>query len=330
MTAVSQVAAAFGMPSGSTTPITVIRRRPVGSTGISVHPIALSGSTFGWSVSSDAANAILDNYVEGGGNFIQTADHYAGGASERMIGEWMRIRGNRDDIVVASTIGRAGEGATTAADLVRAADASLQRLGTDRLDLLNLHGVREDVSVHESLAAAERLISAGKARAVVANDFSPERLLSARIAAAHLEAPLFVAVHMTYNLVQRASFESRASVLAAAQRLQVMPKHALANGFLTGVYRRRDQGARSQRAALALRFLDKRGQRILAALDRVVADTGEESATIALAWLLSKSVVLAPVVSAGSPKQVRSLQRAVDSPLSREHVLLLDRASDPR
>lgn len=300
-----------------------------GQTRLHVSPLALFGSTFGWSVQEAAAYAIMDRFVQGGGNLIQSADHHAGGHSERMIGRWLRSRGNRDQLVLSATVGRAEGVPPTTAGLTAAVDASLHRLGTDRVDLLVLHGAGGDAALDTLLAAAEAIVAAGKARLVAGGDVTGVQLLQARIAAGMIGAPLLAAVQQTYNLLQRQPLESEFGRLLEVQSLALMPKHALANGYLTGLYSERDRALRSERGIIAHRHHDRRGARILRLVEQIAASYGAEPASVAIAWLLSRPQVVAPVVSAGSERHVDALLAGSRLQLVPDHIHQLDAVSGP-
>ncbi|WP_454704362.1 aldo/keto reductase [Schumannella luteola] len=311
-------------------PIRVIpRRRTIGSSDLDVFPLAMSGNVFGWTADDRATNAILDAYVEQGGNFVDTADSYAAGRSETMIGNWMRSRRNRQDIVVATKVGKSADNpGLRARVLTRAVHASLQRLGTDRIDLLYLHIDDESVEFEETLLAVDELIRAGKVRYFGGSDHTGNRLIEARIASAMLGVAPMVALQNHYNLVHRTEYEGDLAHVAAQQRLGVMPRFALASGFLTGKYRQKSDLARNDRGGEVAKLLTRRGLRILAALDSVAAAQNADVATVALAWLLTKPNVVAPVASASSADQVAALTAAASLQLTRHQVTDLDRASE--
>ncbi|MCD2443782.1 aldo/keto reductase [Agromyces sp. SYSU K20354] len=308
-------------------PITVPQRVTIGDTGLSGHPLALGGSTFGWTVDAEAAFAVLDRYAGTGGAILDTADSFAAGRSESIIGQWMASRGTRDRMVVSTRVGRHPEHrALGAVDLVSAVDDSLRRLGIDRIDLLCFHDDDVEVPLEERLGAVDALIAAGKVRAIGASDFSPERLIEARVLAAN-GLPRFEALTTRYNLLDRRPFEGAPELVAHAQGLSVLPYFALANGFLAGGVRRRSDARHDARGARQAAHLGRRGHRVLAALDAVAFAHGVQPATIALAWLLAKPTVAAPVVSATRPEQVEALMAAADVELQRSELVELDRAS---
>jgi aryl-alcohol dehydrogenase-like predicted oxidoreductase len=308
-------------------PITVPRRVAIGATGIEVHPLALGGSTFGWTMGAEEAAAVLDRFAGTGGDLIDTADSYAAGRSESIIGRWMASRGTRDRMRVMTKVGRHPDHRGLAPESINGAvDDSLVRLGTDRIDLLFFHGDDPAVPLEESLGAVDALITAGKVRAIGASDFSPDRLIEARVLAAN-GLPRFEALTTRYNLMERRRFEGAPELVAHAQALPVLPYFALANGFLGGAVRRRADIRRDARGVRQARHLSRRGIRVLAVLDEIASRHGVQPATIALAWLLARPTVLAPVVSASRPEQVDMLVAAASVALARSEIVDLDRVS---
>ncbi len=304
------------------------RARKVGGSELSVFPIAMSGNVFGWTADDATTNAILDRYREHGGNFIDTADSYAAGRSETMIGNWMRSRRNREDIVIATKVGKSADNpGLRARVLTRAVHASLVRLGVAHIDLLYLHIDDTTVEFEETLLAVDELIRAGKVRYFGGSDHTGNRLIEARIASAQLGVAPMVALQKHYNLVHRREYEGDLAHVAAQQGLGVMPRFALASGFLTGKYRQKSDLPKSERGSRVAAYLNRRGFRILAALDTVAAAHGTPVASVALAWLLSKPNVVAPVVSASSAQQVPDLMASVTLQLTRHQVADLDRVS---
>lgn len=307
--------------------VTPMRRR-VGASDLVVYPVALSGNVFGWTADDAASVAILDEYRERGGNFIDTADAYAAGRSETMVGNWMRARHNRADIVVATKVGKSADNpGLKARVLTRAVHASLERLGTSHIDLLYLHIDDVDVAFEETLLAVDELIRAGKVRYFGGSDHTGNRLIEARIASAQLGVAPMVALQNHYNLINRREYEGDLAHVAVQQRLGVMPRFALASGFLSGKYRHKSDLATNSRGADVARMLNRRGLRILAALDVVAREHESSVAAVALAWLLTKPNVVAPVVSAREVSQVSDLTDSVLLQLSRSQVAELDRVS---
>ena len=302
-------------------------RRTIGDTDLTVHPLALGCSVFGWTTDGDTAMAILDRHYELGGNFLDTADSYAAGRSEVVIGSWMRTRGLRDDIVISTKIGRNRDNpGLSPRSIVGAVHASLERLGTDHIDLLHFHYDDLDVPLEESLGAMETLIRSGTVRHLAASNFTAERLMEARVLAAN-GLPRFVAVETPYNLMNRVSFESALALVTHAQAIAVMPYFALAHGFLTGKYHSKSDLTDTVRAGRASAYLNRTGLKVLATVERIADDHGVAPSTIALAWLLARSDVVAPVASASRPEHVDALVAAASVKLGRADMVDLDKVS---
>jgi aryl-alcohol dehydrogenase-like predicted oxidoreductase len=279
----------------------------LGRTGLDVFSICLGGNVFGWTADEQESFAVLDAYVEAGGNFVDTANSYMvkGGESETVIGRWMRERGNRDDIVLATKVG-GGKGATRnlRPDNVKAqCEASLERLQTDRIDVYYAHFDDEETPLEDSLRAFDALVQAGKVRHVAASNYSPERLTRALELQRGKGLAEFTVLQPHYNLVER-DFERTLLPVADAWALAVCPYFALAKGFLTGKYRPGGKEVESKRAEGARVYLERGGEAVLEALDEVAADHGVEPAAIAVAWLLAHPRVVAPIASARTPEQL--------------------------
>jgi len=308
-------------------PITVPMRTSLGDTGIATHPLALGGSTFGWTLGSDEAFEVLDRFAGTGGDLIDTADSYAGGRSESIIGSWLASRRARDRMRIVTKVGRHPDHPGLAPDEIRAAvEGSLARLGTDRIDVLFFHGDDPAIPLEESLGAVGALVAEGKVLSVGASDFPPERLIEARVLAAN-GLPRFELLTTRYSLMERRPFEGATELVAHAQGLGVLPYFALANGFLGGQVRRRSEVRRDARGERLARHLGRRGHRVLTALDEIAFAHGVQPASIALAWLLAKPTVVAPVASATRPDQVEALMAAASVDLHRSELVELDRAS---
>ncbi len=306
------------------------RNRAIGSTGLSVFPVAISGKMFGWKADDATTDAILDGY-SAHGNLIDTADSYSSGRSELMIGNWMRSRRRRDEMVVATKVGKSAENPGADARTITASvEASLRRLRTDRIDLLFLHVDDPDVPFEQTLLAVDELIRAGKALAFGAADHTGNRLFEARIASAQLGVEPIAALQTPYNLMERRDYEGDLEHIVERMGIAVMPRFALASGFLSGRYRGRADFAEADRGAEVAKYSTRTGAKVLAALDEVAAAHDAAVSTIALAWLLSKPNVVAPVVSASSPEQVFDLVAAPEIRLTRHELTHLDRASEPR
>jgi len=304
------------------------RHRQIGSSELSVFPLAMSGNVFGWTTDGAASSSILDAYVAQGGNFIDTADSYAAGRSETIIGNWMRSRRNRDQLVIATKVGKSADNpGLKARVLTRAVHASLERLQLDRVDLLYLHIDDPSVEFEETLLAVDELIRAGSVRYFGGSDHTGNRLIEARIASAQLGVAPMVALQNHYNLMHRDEYEGDLARVAIAQGLGVMPRFALASGFLTGKYRQRSDFQKNERGGAVAKMLTRPGLRILASLDRIAAVHEASVASVALAWLLTKRNVVAPVVSASSAEQVEELTLSTRLQLTRQQVAELDRVS---
>lgn len=306
-------------------------RRRIGLSDLRVFPLAISGKVFGWKTDDVTTEAILDSYAAHGGNFVDTADSYSSGRSELMIGNWMRSRRNRDDIVIATKVGKSAEHPGVRARAITAAvDDSLRRLRTDRIELLYLHIDDPEVSFEETLLAVDELIRAGKVIAFGGSDHTGNRIFEARIASAQLGVAPMVALQNLYNLVERRDYEGDLEHIADRVGLGVMPRFALASGFLSGRYRTKADLPRGPHGSELAKYFNRRGLKVLAALDEVASARDASMATIALAWLLSKPNVVAPVASARHPDQVFDLIAAPTIRLTRHELTLLDRASEPR
>lgn len=304
-------------------------RRRIGTSELRVFPLALSGNVFGWTAGAAESERVLDAYVGYGGNFVDTADSYAAGRSEIILGNWFRSRRNRDDIVLATKIGKSAEHPGLSLRAVQdAVHASLQRLRTDRIDLLSLHIDDTSVEFEETLLAVDELIRAGKVRYFGASHHTGDRLIQARIASAQLGVAPMVSLQNQYHLMFRKEYEQGLATVAADLRMSVLPRFALASGFLAGKYRSKSDLDRSRRKSHIAAYFTRTGMRVLTALDAVAEQHDATPATIALAWLLAKPNVVAPVVSASSAEQVIDLVAAADVRLTRSQVAALDRASE--
>ncbi len=311
-------------------------RVTLGPSDLSVSPLSLGGNVFGWTADEAQSFAVLDAYAAAGGNFVDTADVYSawapgnsGGESETVIGNWLRSRGNREQIVIATKAGMAPGLDNLRRDTVRrAVDGSLRRLGVERIDLFYTHRDDPDTPVEEIVTTLDELVREGKVREVAASNIGAERLAASLEFAAREGLARYVAVQPHYNLVSRDTYEGPLAETAAAHGLSAVPYYALASGFLTGKYR---PGAQvdSARAQGAGRYLDEpRGLRVLAALDEVAAAHGVEVATAALAWLASRPTVAAPLASARTVEQLPPLLAALTLRLTEVELKLLDGASD--
>ena len=308
-------------------PVGAAVRVPLGETGLDVFPLILGGAEFGWNVDLEVSHGILDRYHELGGNVVHTADSHASGRSEHIIGQWLATRRLRDDIVVATRVGAHGDNPGLGpVNLVRAVEASLRRLSTDRIDVLYLDGAADTgTALDDTLATAEWLVDSGKVRALGAYGFTPERLVEARILSS-AGYPRLMVLDAPYNILRRGDFEGDLRLVAGAQGMAVTPSHALQHGFLSGRHRSRSRAGLGVRGSQLVASLNRRGNRVLRALDAVALEIGVPDAAIAVAWLLAQKTVVAPIVSAYAPHHVEELVQGVGVPLSRAQLSELARA----
>ncbi|RKE20133.1 aldo/keto reductase [Streptomyces sp. TLI_171] len=310
-------------------------RVTLGPSDLAVSPLSLGGNVFGWTADEAQSFAVLDAYAAAGGNFVDTADTYSswvpgnsGGESETVIGNWLRSRGNREQLLIATKVGMApGLDNLKRDTLRRGVEASLRRLGVERIDLFYTHRDDLDTPVEEIVTALDELVREGKVREVAASNIGPERLAAALEFAAREGLASYVAVQPHYNLVSRDTYEGPLADVVAAHGLSAVPYYALASGFLTGKYRP-GAAVASARAQGAGRHLDSpRGPRVLAALDEVAAAHGAEVAAVALAWLAAQPTVAAPLASARTVEQLPPLLAAAALRLTDAELKLLDAAS---
>ncbi len=312
-------------------------RRKLGRSTLSIAPIVLGGNVFGWSADEKTSFALLDAFVDAGFNAIDTADAYSrwvpghqGGESESIIGRWLKARGRRDDVLIFTKVGSdMGSGTTLKGDYVlRAAEDSLRRLQTDHIDLYQTHFDDLDTPVEETLQAYAKLISQGKVRVIGASNVSPARLRESLETSRRLGIPRYECLQPNYNLYDRAGYERDYEALCIEEQLGVINYYALASGFLTGKYRsRQDLSKSAARGGGVARYLNPRGLRILDALDAVAARHDATPAQIALAWLLARPSITAPIVSATNLTQLAELLKAPQIRLSDEDLAALNEAS---
>ena len=310
-----------------------VEKRPLGLSGIEVATLALGGNVFGWTADETTSFDILDTFVAEGGNMVDSADVYSawvpghqGGESEAVIGNWLkRDPANRNQVVIATKVGFFDGLAPE--KIAAACDASLRRLGIETIDLYYHHKDDPNVPLAESLGATEALVRAGKVRAIGLSQYSAERLDEAmRTAEANgLARPC--ALQTWYNMVERPKLEGELRDTALAHGMGIVPFYGLANGFLTGKYRSKDDLEKSVRGLRNVEYLEGRGMRVLEALDRVAAETGAALATIALAWTIAQPGVTSTLASATSVDQLRQSIAAMHLHLTPEQLALLDEAS---
>ncbi|NHC12879.1 aldo/keto reductase [Motilibacter deserti] len=298
------------------------------TTDLDVFGLCLGGNVFGWTADEQASFAVLDAYAAAGGNFVDTADVYSewapgnsGGESEQILGDWMRTRGNREQVVVATKVAKlSGLRGLAPETIAKAADESLARLGTEHIDLYYAHEDDPSVPVEDILGAFAELVRAGKVRHIAASNFTAPRLAEFLAAADREGLPRFVALQNAYNLVNRDEYPTALQELVQREQLGFLPYYGLASGFLTGKYR---PGARvdSVRSGGAAAYLDDpRSPALLAALDELAAAHGTSVAAVALAWLRAQPGVVAPIASARTPEQLADVLPAAALELSADEL----------
>lgn len=313
-----------------------MEKRKIKNTDLEVAPINFGGNVFGWTLDEKQSFDILDRFTEAGFNFIDTADTYSwwvngrGGQSEEIIGKWMKSRNNRNNIVLATKVGsetREHGYDISKKHILKSVDESLQRLQTDHIDLYYTHFDDQITPVEETLSAYDEIIKAGKVRYIAASNLSPERLKASFEASEKHNLPKYVALQPHYNLLEREGFEKNYAPLVEQFDLSVFPYWSLAAGFLTGKYRTEEDLTKSARGEGVRKYLNPKGLEVLQALDQVSEKHHSNQGTVALAWLLSNSLVTAPIVSATSSSQLETLFNAPKLILDQEDIDLLNKAS---
>jgi len=314
-----------------------MKRRPLGSSGIEVAPLAFGANVFGWTVDEPTAGVLLDAFVDHGFNLVDTADVYSkwapgnsGGESEAAIGRWLKRSGKRDRVVIATKVGMEmpGIGKGLSPRRIRdAVEASLKRLQVERIDLYQAHAEDPETPVEETLEAFDALVREGKVRAIGASNYAAPSLEAARAASTRRGLARYETLQPRYNLYTRAEFEEKLAPLCVREAIGVIPYYGLASGFLTGKYRSEADLAQSPRGAAVKQYLDERGMRILSALDEVARELRAKPAQVALAWLMGRPAISAPIASATTLAQLRELMAAADLALDAAMRERLDRAS---
>lgn len=312
----------------------MIRRR-LGRSALETAPIAFGGNVFGWTVNEPASFALLDAFVDAGFNLIDTADGYSawvpgnqGGESETIIGKWLARSGKRDKVLIATKVAKlARRPGLSAANIALAAEDSLRRLQVDTIDLYQSHQDDPATPIEETLGAYARLIEQGKVRAIGASNFSAARLGESLAIAKKYNLPRYESLQPEYNLVSRAGYEPELEALVRREEIGVISYYGLAGGFLTGKYRSEADLANSARGQGVRKYLDARGLRIVAALDEVAARHRATPAQVALAWLIARPSITAPIASATSVRQLQEILAAVRIELAVEDIAQLDQVS---
>jgi len=311
-----------------------MEKRRLGRSDLMVSPLCLGGNVFGWTADEATSFKVLDAYVDAGLNFIDTADVYStwvpghkGGESATIIGKWMKARGDRDKLVIATKVGSEmgpDQKGLSKAYIRSAVEASLRRLQTDYIDLYQSHRDDPDTPQQETLAAYQDLIRDGKVRAIGASNFTAARLTEALDISAQHGLPRYESLQPKYNLSDRAEYEAELEPLCRREEIGVIPYYGLASGFLTGKYRSEADFGKSVRGGRMAAYLDDRGRRILAALDEVSARRNGTPAQIALAWLMARPGLTAPIASATSVEQIQDLVQATKVQLTDDDIRDLD------
>jgi aryl-alcohol dehydrogenase-like predicted oxidoreductase len=312
--------------------------RTLGRSALKVSPLCFGGNVFGWTADEKTSFSLLDAWLDAGFNFVDTADVYSrwvpghtGGESETVIGRWLKQGGRRDRVVIATKVGMdMGEGriGLKPQRIREAVEQSLRRLQVDCIDLYQAHKDDESTPMEETLDTFAALIRAGKVRAIGASNFSAARLAQALEVSKSRGLPRYESLQPLYNLYDRAEFEAELQPLCVREQVSVINYYALASGFLTGKYRSQEDAAKSARGGMVVKkYLNERGQRILAALDAAAKATGCKPGQVAIAWLLAQPGVTAPIASATSLPQLQELAQAAQLKLDPAIVDSLNRAS---
>ena len=305
----------------------------LGTTDLDVYGLCLGGNVFGWTADEDDSFAVLDAYAAAGGNFIDTADVYGarvnqeGGVSEALLGRWFAARGNRSSIVLATKVAKKSSRlGLSAANIAAAAEESLQRLGTDYIDLYYAHEDDPTVPLAETLGAFDSLVRSGKVRYIAASNYTAPRLAEALAVSEREGFARYSALQNHYNLLERAEYETETAPYLVEQSIPSLPYFGLARGFLAGKYR---PGVEidSARAGGVTRYRSEHGYGVLAVLDEIASTHAVPVAAVSLAWLAAQPTVAAPIASARTLEQLTELLPSVDLRLSADELEALNKAS---
>jgi aryl-alcohol dehydrogenase-like predicted oxidoreductase len=310
--------------------------RQLGRSGLSIAPIAFGGNVFGWSVDEQRTFQLLDAFVDAGFNLIDTADVYSawvpgnrGGESETLIGKWLKRSGKRDKVLIATKVAKWVEhSGLSPININEAVEGSLKRLQTDHIDLYQAHEDDATVPLSETLGAFGRLIEAGKVRAIGASNYNADRLAEALKVSREHNLPRYESLQPEYNLVSRAGYEKELEPLIRQEGIGVINYYALASGFLSGKYHSEaDLSKSSARGGSVKKYLTPQGMKVLAALDDIAATHKATPAQVALAWLIARPGITAPIASATSVEQLQEILGAASVSLSSSEIAALDDAS---
>ncbi|HYG48358.1 MAG TPA: aldo/keto reductase [Allosphingosinicella sp.] len=312
-------------------------RRRLGRSGMETPRLVLGGNVLGWTATGAEAFRILDRFLDAGGTMIDTADVYSvwapghqGGESETLIGEWLKRRGSREGVQIATKVGmlhRHGGGRLEPWRIARAAEASLRRLGVETIDLYYAHRDDPDTPMEEVLEAFGRLVREGKVRTLGASNFTAERLGEALAVSERLGLARYEVLQNEYHLLARAELEQALQPLCLAEQVGILPYYGLASGYLTGKYRSEADYGKSVRGDRMAKYVEGRGPAVLAVLDEIGAETGATPAQIALAWVAAQPGVAAPIASARTPEQLEELLGAMSLELDPAQLERLDEVS---
>ena len=315
-------------------------KREIGRSGIKVHPFAFGGNVFGWTIDEKESFKILDGFVDAGFDLIDTADVYAtwahhgkGGQSENIIGNWLKISGKREKVVIATKVGKPmGEGKTGLSRkyITQAVEDSLKRLQTDYIDLYQSHADDKNTSLLETIETFTDLIKQGKVRAIGASNYDGLRFKEALQVSRDHGLAAYQCLQPEYNLYSREYYEAELEPVCRERNIGVISYYSLASGFLTGKYRSENDLSKSSRGQGVKKFMNPRGFKILAALDKVAAEYKVTPATIALAWVMARPGITAPIASATTVRQLEELTKAVEIKLGSDAIDLLNSASTYR
>lgn len=315
-----------------------MQKRQLGNTGIEVAPLAFGGNVFGWTIDEPTSFKILDAFTGAGFNLIDTADSYSrwapgnkGGESETIIGSWMKKRGNRNNVIIATKLGSDmgdGKKGLSRKYVFAAVEDSLKRLQTDHIDLYQSHFDDLATPVEETMGAFAELIQQGKVRAVGASNLSIERLKASVEYSEKNNLPRYETLQPLYNLYDREKFEKEYQSFCKEKNISVINYYSLASGFLTGKYRSENDLNKSARGGDVKKYLTERGLKILDALDKVSAEYNTTPASVAIAWLLTRETIAAPIASATKIEQLNDLVKAIDIQLNKDAIEKLNRASE--
>jgi aryl-alcohol dehydrogenase-like predicted oxidoreductase len=316
-----------------------MERHKLQHSGLDVSPLCFGGSVFGWTIDEATSFTLLSHFIEAGGNFIDTADAYCiwvsgsqGGESETIIGKWLKQHANRDRVVIATKVG-SDMGPAKGAGLSRkyilqAIEDSLRRLQTDYIDLYQSHFDDEDTPMEETLEAYSELIRQGKVRAIGASNYTASRFKQALQVSQQCGYSQFATLQPLYNLYDRADYEQELEQVCREQEIGVISYYSLASGFLSGKYRSEQDLSDSVRSREVKKYLNDRGFRILTALDEIAQNYHTTATSVALAWLIARPTITAPIVSATNTNQLQEIIAAVALKLDSHSIHLLDQASN--